>query len=160
MQITAAGLTHLKFIPDLISKSIYVLKDVFHLSSFNYYFSHYISSSLILLFLLELIYIYITDLQIGVPVALRSICDHNTIVAEGCLNRIDPNEDVGMQVLGENWCQVCVKVVLKDDELLVRPFDYCQTIGDAFGEEIAWPCDFVSIVWKFYLCTYDFSYLE
>lgn len=89
--------------------------------------------------------------------------DKETIAAEGCLNRIDPNTDVGMQVLGEFWCQVHVKAVLKDDELLVQPFGYCYTLGDAFGEEIAWPSDFVSNLYCFRnpidysLCTYDFS---
>lgn len=82
-------------------------------------------------------------MQVGVQVALKSIFDQGTIVAQGCLQSINPNTEVGMQILGENWCQVYVKSVLIFEEPLVRPYGYLQTVGDSLGEMIAWPCNFV-----------------
>lgn len=83
-------------------------------------------------------------LQVGIHIALKSVSDQGTIVAKGCLCSIDPNAEVGGQVLGENWCQVNVKAVLKFEEKLIRPYGHCQELGHALGEMVAWPCSLVS----------------
>ncbi|XP_057790345.1 uncharacterized protein LOC131007210 [Salvia miltiorrhiza] len=83
-------------------------------------------------------------LQVGVHVALKSVSRQGKIVAKGCVHSTNPNAEVGRQVMGENWCQVQVKVVLESEERLIRPYGYCQTLGNALGEMVAWPCDLVT----------------
>ncbi|KAL8509014.1 hypothetical protein ACS0TY_016270 [Phlomoides rotata] len=51
---------------------------------------------------------------------------------------------MGGQALGENWCQVPVKVVLQPEEPLIRPYEYCQTLEDAHVGMVAWPCSLVT----------------
>ncbi|KAH6760127.1 hypothetical protein C2S51_017076 [Perilla frutescens var. frutescens] len=88
-------------------------------------------------------------LQVGGRVALKSIFDQSKVVAEGCLQSIDPNAEVGGQVLGEKWCEVHVKVILQPEEQLIRPYDYCQTLQHAHGQMVAWPCNLVTpIGWQ------------
>ncbi|KAH6801006.1 hypothetical protein C2S52_001470 [Perilla frutescens var. hirtella] len=82
-------------------------------------------------------------LQVGARVTLKSIFDQSKVVAEGCLHSIDPNVEVGGQLLGEKWCEVHVKVALQPEEPLIRPYDYCQTVQDAPGQMVAWPCNLV-----------------
>lgn len=66
-------------------------------------------------------------------------------MAKGCLHSTDPNAQVGGQALGENWCQVHVKVVLLPEEQLIRPYDVYQTLDDAYGGMVAWPCSLVRV---------------
>lgn len=82
--------------------------------------------------------------QVGSYVVLKSMFDQRIIVAQGCVYSIDPNAEVGGQILGENWCQVQVKAAFQTEEKLIRPYDFCQKLEDAVGEMVAWPCYLVS----------------
>ncbi|KAL8523241.1 hypothetical protein ACS0TY_013274 [Phlomoides rotata] len=83
-------------------------------------------------------------LRVGGFVILRSVLDSTKIVAKGCLHSTDSNAQVGGQALGDKWCQVHVQVVLQPEEPLIRPYEYCQTLEDAHGGMVAWPCSLVT----------------
>ncbi|KAH6775457.1 hypothetical protein C2S52_013018 [Perilla frutescens var. hirtella] len=83
-------------------------------------------------------------LQVGDYVVLKSIFDPTKVVAKGYLHSTDPNAEVGKQALGENWYQVNVKVVCDSTEQLIRPYDHYQTLQDAYGAMVAWPCNLVT----------------
>ncbi|KAL8494280.1 hypothetical protein ACS0TY_025178 [Phlomoides rotata] len=46
-------------------------------------------------------------------------------------------------ILGSNWCEVNVKVILEPEEELIRPYENLQKVEDTLGEMIAWPCHLV-----------------
>ena len=77
---------------------------------------------------------------------LKSVVDQKTIVANGYLVTLDANGDVGGCHLGSNWCAVHVQVAVNRDEPLMRPYSFFDTIGDAIGAPIAWPCSLVNIL--------------
>ena len=41
--------------------------------------------------------------------------------------------------LGLNWYAVNVRVAIKRDECLIRPYSVLKFIGDAPGVNVAWP---------------------
>ncbi|XP_041999819.1 uncharacterized protein LOC121749305 [Salvia splendens] len=77
--------------------------------------------------------------QVGTYVSLRSIFTRK-IVAKGCIHSIDPSTKVGDQMLGLNWCEINVKVVVEPKEQLIRPYDNLQELSQTVGHMIAWPC--------------------
>ncbi|GKB44701.1 eukaryotic translation initiation factor 5B-like protein [Tanacetum coccineum] len=85
-------------------------------------------------------------LRVGAEVYIKSIFNSTEIVAKGRIKSLDPNEIVGGEELGPNWCEVNVQVPIKRDEHLVRRYGLFVTIYDAIGATIAWPCPFVSVV--------------
>ncbi|GJZ03292.1 transposase, Ptta/En/Spm [Tanacetum coccineum] len=79
-------------------------------------------------------------------VYIKSIFNSTEIVAKGRIQSLDPNEIVGGEELGPNWCEVGVQVLIIRDEHLVRRYGLFVTIFDAIGATVAWPCPFVSVV--------------
>ncbi|XP_041990245.1 uncharacterized protein LOC121741523 isoform X1 [Salvia splendens] len=73
--------------------------------------------------------------QVGTYVSLRSIFTKK-IVAKGCIHSIDPST----KMLGLNWCEINVKVVVEPKEQLIRPYDNLQELSQTVGRMIAWPC--------------------
>ncbi|KAL8483368.1 hypothetical protein ACS0TY_026173 [Phlomoides rotata] len=82
-------------------------------------------------------------LTVGAYVSLKSLFDPEKNVAKGRINSINPCTEVGGQILGSNWCEVNVKVILKPEEELIRPYENLQKIEDTLGEMIAWPCHLI-----------------
>ncbi|XP_042400887.1 uncharacterized protein LOC121990906 [Zingiber officinale] len=79
-------------------------------------------------------------LWIGSSVLIKSLFDSTKTVAKGVLlDMDDPNNIVGRQKLGPNWCEVQVLVVLEPEENLIRPYDLLQKFEDTLGGLIAWP---------------------
>ncbi|KAL8512708.1 hypothetical protein ACS0TY_018998 [Phlomoides rotata] len=83
-------------------------------------------------------------LRVGAYVSLKSLFDPNKIVAKGCINNINPCAEVGGHLLGANWCEINVKVVLEPEEELIRPYGNLQKIEHVLGEMIVWPCNLVT----------------
>ncbi|GKA15077.1 eukaryotic translation initiation factor 5B [Tanacetum coccineum] len=84
-------------------------------------------------------------LRVGLQVYLKSI-SNSEIVAKGWIRSLDPDEVVGSEEIGPNWCQVDVQVAIKKDEYLVRKYGLFITVQDAIGAPVAWPCSLVSVV--------------
>ncbi|KAL8465792.1 hypothetical protein ACS0TY_035047 [Phlomoides rotata] len=83
-------------------------------------------------------------LRVGAYVSLKSLFDPNKSVAKGCIYNINPCSEVGGHLLGENWCEVNLKVVLEPEEELIRPYGNLQKIEHVLGEMIVWPCNLVT----------------
>ena len=66
-------------------------------------------------------------------------------MAKGWVRSLDPDEVVGSEVIGPNWCEVDVQVAIKKDEYLVRKYGLFDTVQDAIGAPVAWPCSLVSV---------------
>ncbi|KAL8457566.1 hypothetical protein ACS0TY_035433 [Phlomoides rotata] len=81
--------------------------------------------------------------MVGAYVFLKSLFDLKKIVAKGRIKSINPCIEVGGQILGSNWYEVNVKVILEPEEELIRPYENLQKIEDTLGEMIAWPCHLV-----------------
>ncbi|XP_047947132.1 uncharacterized protein LOC125193392 isoform X2 [Salvia hispanica] len=81
--------------------------------------------------------------EVGKYVSLRSIFTQK-IVAKGFIQSIDPNKKVGGQMLGLNWCEISVKVVIEPKEQLIRPYDNFQELSQTIGDTVAWPCSLVT----------------
>jgi len=58
---------------------------------------------------------------------------------------MDPTTIVGVEELGKNWCSVHIIVGMERDERLVRSLFMLQTIGEANGAIVAWPCNLVCL---------------
>ncbi|GJZ96520.1 eukaryotic translation initiation factor 5B [Tanacetum coccineum] len=84
-------------------------------------------------------------LRVGLQVYLKSI-SNSKIVAKGWLRSLDPDEVVGSEEIGPNWCAVDVQVAIKKDEYLVRKYGLFVTVLDVIGAPVAWPCSLVSVV--------------
>ncbi|KAI3678092.1 hypothetical protein L6452_37373 [Arctium lappa] len=84
-------------------------------------------------------------LKVGDVVHLTSIINSMEIVARGRVRSLDPDELVGGEEIGPNWCQVHVLVAIKKQERLVRPYGLFITVEDAIGATIAWPCPFTLV---------------
>ncbi|GJW03419.1 zinc finger, CCHC-type, retrotransposon gag domain protein [Tanacetum coccineum] len=83
--------------------------------------------------------------EVGAEVYIKIIFNSTEIVAKGMIQSLDPNEIVGGEELGPNWCEVSVQVPIKRVEHLVRRYGLFVTIFDAIGATVAWPCPFVSV---------------
>ena len=71
---------------------------------------------------------------------IKSLVDPTKIVAKGYIVDMNPQKLVGQHVLGPNWCEVCIQIIVAGEEHLVRPYSTLHTIGDALGCSVAWPC--------------------
>nr|XP_027124175.1 uncharacterized protein LOC113740858 [Coffea arabica] len=80
---------------------------------------------------------------VGNMVSLKSLFDPTKIVAKGYLRSLNPLDEVGGQALGPNWCEIQIQVAMSPREQLIRPYDLQQTIQDALGAPVAWPCHLV-----------------
>lgn len=87
---------------------------------------------------------------------LKSLFDHNKIVAKGCLESASPDQYVGGRRLGSNWCAVQISVPMEWDEDLIRPYSNFSTIGDAIGTSVAWPCHLVISLFQLFLSSFIF----
>lgn len=58
----------------------------------------------------------------------------------------DPSTKVGGQMLGLNWCEVNVQVIVEPTEQLIKLYDSLQNLSQALGEMIAWPCYLVRML--------------
>ncbi|XP_071926243.1 uncharacterized protein [Coffea arabica] len=76
-------------------------------------------------------------------VSLKSLFDPTKIVAKGYLRSLNPLDEVGGQALGPNWCEIQIQVAMTPREQLIRPYGLQQTIQDALGAPVAWPCHLV-----------------
>ncbi|XP_073158827.1 protein STRUBBELIG-RECEPTOR FAMILY 3-like isoform X2 [Henckelia pumila] len=81
--------------------------------------------------------------QIGCSVSIKSLLHSMKVVAKGVVRSMDLNIKVGRQMLGPNWCEIQVLVVLEKEESLIRSYDLLQKFGDALKGMIAWPCHLV-----------------
>ncbi|KAL3834134.1 hypothetical protein ACJIZ3_008870 [Penstemon smallii] len=77
--------------------------------------------------------------KVGDDVLIKSE-NASKIVATGYVYGIDPSLEIGKQCLGPNWCEVNIQVAIESGEKLLRPHSNLKTIGDAYGSNIAWPC--------------------
>nr|GEU73384.1 hypothetical protein [Tanacetum cinerariifolium] len=75
-------------------------------------------------------------LRVGLQVYLKSI-SNSKIVAKGLIRSLDPNEVVGSEEIGPNWCQADVQVAIKKDEYVVRKYGLFITVQDAIGAPVA-----------------------
>ncbi|PIN23773.1 hypothetical protein CDL12_03499 [Handroanthus impetiginosus] len=82
-------------------------------------------------------------LEVNCSVVLLSVTDPSKIVAKGYLNSMNPTKIVGGEELGKNWCSVHIIVGVECDERLIRSSFMLQTIGEANGAVVAWPCNLV-----------------
>lgn len=68
-------------------------------------------------------------------------------MAKGSIHSTELSAEVDTLMLGINWCQIHVQVVLDPEEqLLIKSYDHYETIQDALGDVISWPCYLVCIV--------------
>lgn len=67
------------------------------------------------------------------------------LIAEGRLGSTDPNTLVNNILLGPNAAVVKIDRVLKEDGSLWRPNEEMLVMGDALGENIAWPIRKISM---------------
>lgn len=84
--------------------------------------------------------------QVGDVVHLKSIINSMENVARGRIKSLDPDELVGGEEIGPNWCEVHVLVAIKRRERLIRPYGLFVTVEDAIGATVAWPCPFTLVV--------------
>nr|XP_027062793.1 uncharacterized protein LOC113689170 [Coffea arabica] len=82
-------------------------------------------------------------IRVGNMVSLKSLFDPTKIVTKGYLRSLNPLDEVGGQALGPNWCEIQIQVAMSPRQQLIRPYDLQQTIQDAFGAPVAWPCHLV-----------------
>ena len=72
--------------------------------------------------------------------------DQKTIVAKGYIVSMDESKQVCGYRLGSNWAEINVQSAEIEDEPLMRPYSFMNTIGDAVGISIAWPCSLVYLL--------------
>ncbi|KAH6787388.1 hypothetical protein C2S52_006940 [Perilla frutescens var. hirtella] len=83
-------------------------------------------------------------LQDGMNVLLKSLFNLTKIIAKGCIRNTNPSTIVGGQMLGLNWCEVNVQVIVDPEERLIRPYNNLQMLSQTKGTMIAWPCNLVA----------------
>jgi hypothetical protein len=67
----------------------------------------------------------------------------NQAVAKGVVFSTDPSSVLAGQALGRQFGQVLVKVVMKRDAVLPRPYVGVEKMADAKDLSIAWPYNWV-----------------
>lgn len=60
-------------------------------------------------------------------------------MAKATIQTTIPTARVGGTTLGNECYEVVVNSVMKRDALLLRPYGNKKTMGNAFGQSIAWP---------------------
>jgi hypothetical protein len=61
------------------------------------------------------------------------------IVGKAVVISTNPTNVLGGQALGRLFCEVVVKVVIKRDSILPRPYGYIETLADAMSMPVQWP---------------------
>ncbi|KAH6796804.1 hypothetical protein C2S52_021358 [Perilla frutescens var. hirtella] len=85
-------------------------------------------------------------LQDGMNVLLKNLFNPTKTVAKGRVHNTNPSTVVGGQMLGLNWCEVNVQVIVEPDERLIRPYNNLQMLSQTKGAMIAWPCNLVAAI--------------
>lgn len=76
--------------------------------------------------------------QVGKEVTLYALLRPEA-VATGVVISTNPTNVLGGQPLGRLFCEVVVKVVIKRDTVLPRPYADIETMADALSMPIQWP---------------------
>uniref|UniRef100_A0A0A9B0I4 Transposase Tnp1/En/Spm-like domain-containing protein n=1 Tax=Arundo donax TaxID=35708 RepID=A0A0A9B0I4_ARUDO len=79
------------------------------------------------------------DTLVGKDVILYAMLRSDLPVAKGTIISTNPSTVLGGQILGRQFCEVVVNVVLKRDAILPRPYADMETMADANMMSIAWP---------------------
>ena len=61
------------------------------------------------------------------------------VVAKATVISTNPRNLLGGQPLGKHFCEVVVKVVIKRNTVLPRPYGDIETLADALSMPIQWP---------------------
>ncbi|KAH6799468.1 hypothetical protein C2S51_035952 [Perilla frutescens var. frutescens] len=80
----------------------------------------------------------------GMNVLLKRLFNPMKIVAKGYVHNTNPSTVVGGQMLGLNWCEVNVQVIVDPEERLIRLYNNLQMLSETKGAMIAWPCNLVA----------------
>ena len=59
----------------------------------------------------------------GSMVQFKSLFNPTKVVAKGYLHGMNPSDEIGGQVLGSNWYEINVQVMVEPSEQLIRPYD-------------------------------------
>jgi hypothetical protein len=78
-------------------------------------------------------------LQIGKDVILYALQREDQPVARGVVISVNPSTMHAGQALGRKHCEVVIKLVIKRDTKLPRPYPGVQEMADAKDLSIAWP---------------------
>ena len=73
---------------------------------------------------------------------LKSLANINETVAIGNVRAVGGVIFHGRD-LGPGICEVVVQTRVKDEEMLIYPYEHIETIGEAIGAPIAWPISLV-----------------
>ena len=76
--------------------------------------------------------------QIGKEVILYAMLRSEAVV-KGIIISTNPSNVLGGQPLGRQFCEVVVKVVIKRDTVLPRPYGDIETLADAKSMPVQWP---------------------
>ena len=88
--------------------------------------------------------------QIGREVILYPNIKSSQPVAKGMVIATNPSCVLVGQALGRQFCQVVVKLVMKRDVVLPRPYAGVENMVDAKDLGIAWPYNWVISNTSFY----------
>jgi hypothetical protein len=78
--------------------------------------------------------------QVGKEVTLYALF-RLEVVAKATVISTNPLNVLRGQPLGRHYCEVVVKVVIKRDTVLPRPYDDIETLANAKSMPIQWPYD-------------------
>ncbi|KAF4392781.1 hypothetical protein F8388_010804 [Cannabis sativa] len=84
-------------------------------------------------------------IEVGETINIKSVTNELETIAIGIVCSKDSSKKVGGEELGSFFffSEVIVKVPIKPNELLIKPYRCIKTIRDAVGASIAWPTSFV-----------------
>jgi len=76
--------------------------------------------------------------QVGKEVTLYAML-RPEVVAKAIVISTNPSNVLGGQPLGRLFCEVVVKVVIKRNTALPRPYGDIETLADAMSMPVQWP---------------------
>ncbi|XP_060968083.1 uncharacterized protein LOC115715614 isoform X4 [Cannabis sativa] len=82
-------------------------------------------------------------IEVGELVNIKSVTSEPETIAIGIVCSNDPSKEVGGKKIGSSFFEVIVKVSIKPDEQLIKPYGLFKTIGQVVGASIAWPTAFL-----------------
>ncbi|KAM6542527.1 hypothetical protein CsatB_006974 [Cannabis sativa] len=82
-------------------------------------------------------------IEVGELVNIKSVTSEPETIAIGIVCSNDPSKEVGGKKIGSSFFEVIVKVSIKPDEQLIKPYGLFKTIGQVVGTSIAWPTSFL-----------------
>ncbi|KAF4376143.1 hypothetical protein G4B88_004947 [Cannabis sativa] len=82
-------------------------------------------------------------IEVGELVNIKSVTSEPETIAIGIVCSNDPSKEVGGKKIGSSFFEVIVKVSIKPDEQLIKPYGLFKTIGQVVGTSIAWPTAFL-----------------